>query len=232
MNNRPILQNFLLSWLEVVLLLAGIGGYGCTKLEKFPVPAREVKFHSPEPATGVTARSEAAVSSAWEEGMRTFRAGDYKTALELFEVVSTSSEMEALRHKALYAMACSRLALAQDPEQFSAAMNLWELWSNSAPTEALAEDPRMLSPLLERCRLPVQRVKPDAYEMPAGNYTRPASVQPVKLIKDKDCEKLLQSKEKETQRLRRQLEALRHQIEALEAIHRKIQEKKQEVSSP
>jgi len=232
MNKRPILQNFLVSWLEVVVLLAGIGGYGCTKLEKFPVQAKEVKFHSPEPATGVTARSETAVSSAWEEGMRTFQAGDYKTALDLFEVVSTSSEMEALRHRALYAMACSRLVLAQDPEQFSAAMNLWELWSHSAPTESLAEDPRMLSPLLERCRPPAQRVKPDASEMPAGNCTRPTSVQAVKLIKDKDCEKLLQSKERETLRLRRQIEALRHQSEALEAIHRKIQEKKQEVSSP
>jgi hypothetical protein len=232
MNKRPIVRNFLLSWLKVVLLLAGIGGYGCTKLEKFPVPATEVQLQAPQTGSEERARSEAAVSSVWEEGMSTFRAGDYKTALDLFEVVSTSSKSDALRHRALYAMACTRLALAQGPDQFSAAMNLWELWSNSAPAEALAEDPRMLSPLLERWRPSMQHVKPDASEMPAGNCPRPTSVQSVRLIKDKDCEKLLQSKEKETQRLRRQIEALRHQIEALEAIHRKIQEKKQEVSSP
>jgi hypothetical protein len=232
MHERHTLRNSLLAWLEVALLLVAVGGYGCTGLEKFPVEAKAVRLHSPESGSGGAALSEAVVFGAWEEGIRTFRAGDYKTAGDLFEVVSTSSESEALRRKALYALACTRLALARDPDQYDAAMNLWELWSHSASAELPAEDPRMLSPLLERWRTPVQRIQPAASEMPAGNGPRAASAQPVKVIKDKDCEKVLQGKEKELQRLRRQIEALRHQIEALEAIHRKIQEKKQEVSSP
>lgn len=47
----------------------------------------------------------------------------------------------------------------------------------------------------------------------------------LKADNNKVCEKLLQAKEKE-------IKALRHQIEALETIHREIQEKKKEVSSP
>jgi hypothetical protein len=94
------------------------------------------------------------------------------------------------------------------------------------------EDPRMLTPFLQRLTPPGS---------PEAQITQ--SPPPAKKItvssSSTGCRDLLQAKEKEMDRIRTKLDArdkeirrLKHQIESLEAIHLKYQERKQGVSSP
>jgi hypothetical protein len=101
-----------------------------------------------------------------------------------------------------------------------------------APPALVDEDPRMVSRLLPRLN-PTELTKssPTSELAPPGS-SRSSTTPAVRVIKDKECEKQLRESDRELQRLKRQIRTLRLQIEALEAIHRKIQEKKKEVSSP
>jgi len=73
------------------------------------------------------------------------------------------------------------------------------------------EDPRMLTPLLERF---------------AALYLRSTSDEATSETDDDQRYKML-LREKD-----REIQNLRHKLEALEAIHREMEEKKKEMSSP
>jgi hypothetical protein len=168
----------------------------------------------------------------WEEGMAAFQRGDYQGAQRYFEVVSKRALNEDLRRKGLYGLVCTRLLMAQTADDYNAALNLWGLWIRLAPSELVDEDPRMLALLLPRLyptELTNMSLVPQVV-LPSSLRSSDAPV--VKVVKNKECEKQLRESDREVQRLKRQIRTLRLQIEALEAIHRKIQEKKKEVSSP
>jgi hypothetical protein len=189
--------------------------------------------HLPEvqPGQESTLNHDAAWN-AWEEGWAAFQRGDYRAAQKHFEEVSKRALNETLRRKGLYGLACTRLVAAQTSEEYNAALNLWELWIQMVPPELVDEDPRMVSQLLPRLYpTELTKISPKSEVAPPGS-SRSSISQGVRVIKDKECEKQLRESDRELQRLKRQIRTLRLQIEALEAIHRKIQEKKKEVSSP
>ena len=189
--------------------------------------------HIPEvqPAKESTLNHDAAWN-AWEEGFAAFQRGDYQTAQKYFEEVSKRARNETLRRKGLYGLACTRLVVAQTPDEYNAALNLWELWVQMASPELVCEDPGMVSQLLPRLYpTELTKISPTS-EVAPPSASRSGTTPTVRLIKDKECEKQLRESDRELQRLKRQIRTLRLQIEALEAIHRKIQEKKKEVSSP
>jgi hypothetical protein len=168
--------------------------------------------------------------------------GDFKKALEGYEILQHSSDAKIARN-ARYGLACAKLSLAENPEDVREALMLWDAWSKHAPADLEEEDPRILGPLLKSRILP----KPNKIE------TRPAVIPDEKL----GLEKLLRAKEKEIQQLNdrlkvmeneiqtmlknqadyvgvleRQIQTLRDKIKSLETIDQKIKEKKKEVSSP
>jgi hypothetical protein len=162
---------------------------------------------------------------SWEYGMKAFKDGDYQKALKLFETLSKEVKNETLRRRSLYVLACIRLIQAKDADQFKNAMISWDVWSRLVPMERDDEDPRMLAPLLQGIASLHMRAAGKGKALRPGN--------------DKACKELLRVKEKKIEDLlktldirRHQIEDLRHKIEALETIHREIQEKKKEVSSP
>ena len=206
-------------WTWLVMICCGLSLSACV--------------HIPEvqPAKESTLNHDAAWN-AWEEGLAAFQRGDYRTAQKYFEGVSKRALDETLRRKGLYGLACTRLVVAQTPDEYNAALNLWELWNQMAPPELVGEDPRMVAQLLPRL-YPTELTKiSPASEVPPPGSSRSSATPAVRVVKDKECEKQLRESERELQRLKRQIRTLRLQIEALEAIHRKIQEKKKEVSSP
>ncbi len=142
-----------------------------------------------------------------ESGHDAFQKGDFKKAAEIFELVNHEAQDREIGRKSLYGLACVRLILAENIYEFTESLRLWEAWGQLLPKNLNDEDPRMLKPLL----------------------THEKQV----------CQKKLDVKKKDIQWLRYRLgkmkkenNRLKQQIEALEAIHRKIQEKKNEISLP
>lgn len=174
----------------------------------------------------------------WKEGIQEFEKEDYNEAMVIFEYLSEHAHNKSLAAKAVFALACTRLIVAQFPEEFEEGLRLWECWAREQPIDPEDEDPRMLTPFLERLSIPVG-TEPAARKPVAKSKKRgPTKIE----VANKDLahyKNLLEEKEKESQRLKARLEArdkevrrLRQQIESLEAIHLKFQEKKKEVSSP
>lgn len=200
------------------VFLAGMGLCSCAVRQQ-PQPPR------------VEAPVQETELKAWEEGLQAFEDGDYEKARALFEVLTENAEPEGLSRNAFFALAATRLVLAQTPEEFNQALATWECWSQQFPHPAAEEDPRLLTPFL-------QRLTPPGLAESQAKENQP----PVKRIimgGPGSCKDQLQAKDKEIERLKTRLDAkekearrLKHQIESLEAIHLKFQERKQGVSSP
>lgn len=166
-----------------------------------------------------------------KEGITAFNKGQYERAMAVFETLNETARDPDVNRIALFSLASTRLLLAKNQTEFGEAMRLMECWMEKAPGELGGEDPRLLIPLLERLPFPS-----------AQEATRP---KPPKGNKDLvynalvACRNSLQAREKEMERVKSRLDAkdreirrLKGQLESLEAIHRKFQEKKQEVSTP
>ena len=74
--------------------------------------------------------------------MQAFDAGDYEKARVLFEMLTENADTEGLRRKAFFALASTRLVLAQTPEEFNQAMATWDCWRRQFPHPMEGEDPR------------------------------------------------------------------------------------------
>lgn len=203
----------------MLVFLAGITLSACTSLQ------------TPPPSTTAGALAHQGELKTWQDGMQAFDEGSYEKAQALFEVLSENAELEGLSRKALFALASTRLMLAQIPEEFSQALSTWECWSRQFPQDSPGEDPRMLTPFLQRLTPPGSS-ESQLKESPAPakkiiTYS-PAGYKDLLQAKDKEIERIktkLDAREKEVRRLK-------HQIDSLEAIHLKFQERKQGVSSP
>lgn len=183
-------------------------------------------------------------------GLNTFEQGDFQKASEIFQNLTNDTEDDNIRRKALYGLACARLILANSQEQFSDAVVLWENWSKLRGAKLGNEDPRMCSPLF-------QKIAPSFIELscPKIEHTEPVSESDE--IEDEpeesdslpksdnnsqkppSCYRMLKIREKEIRNLKtvnakmkKDIQMLKDQLNSLEAIHRKIQEKKKEISVP
>lgn len=182
-------------------------------------------------------------------GMEIYQAGDFEKAAEIFENLTKDAANDIIRRKALHGLACTQLILAQNQNEFGDAMVLWENWSNIRGNKLGAEDSRMLSPLFQRIfqtlpKSPAEESEPDEdediEEEPEEPALLPNMTEPSKLGHTRKepgvCSKLLKNREKEIQtlktsnaKMKKDIQRLKDQINSLEAIHRKIQEKKKEI---
>lgn len=180
-----------------------VTGAACT-----PKKSAEITL---EPVAQVVADPESLdVNTAYAEGLQAFWAGDYKNAALLFDSLVRRQDDQTLRSKALFSLACARLAGADNPDDLKAAREIWLEWEKGASGTPPQADPRMLTPFVRRAKffaLPKEQaagVKPQAPKSASG---------------EQELLRRLQEKDKEVQHLQKQ-------IKALEAIHREIQEKK------
>lgn len=193
-----ISQAFIMPKSCLVLLLIYAAISSCTWLQKLPhagksTPSSEIEL------------------KYWRNGMHAFQRADYAEALKSFETIRHIGEDENLRRRALYAVACTSLILAENESEFDKAMELWRGWSDSIKKDTDQEDPRMLTPILKN-------VKFAQLQLAAKVLTDRAE-------RDKRFQERLIAKDKE-------IEKLKSQLEELESIHREIKEKKKELSSP
>lgn len=205
-------------FLFMTILVSGMGAAGCTSV------------HRVETVEERAVRDEAGMR-AFEEGVQAFQRKDYGKAVAFFEALSEEAVDQRLARSALYGLAVTRLILASTPEEFGNALTLWECWKRQVPEGVSGEDPRMLTPFLESLTPPgVSGEAVPKVEKPPKPPANPG----VAVYKS-----LLESKEKEIERMKARLDSrerevrrLKQQIDSLEKIHIKYQEKKQGVSSP
>jgi len=171
---------------------------------------------------------------AWEEGLRAFQEGDYVKSSMTFQMLSESAQSGEIGRKALYAFASVRLVLARTPQEYLEAVAAWERWCSKVSSGLEGEDPRMITPFLQKLPPAIQvSEKSDQ----AAEQSRKVSRETNTTVANYKSQ--LQSRTKEVDNLRAKLESrereirrLRHQLDSLEEIHRKYQEKKQEASAP
>lgn len=198
MHARSASTNNLVVALFLAALFTVLATAACTPKK----PALE----APAPAPPVTINPESLdVDTAYSEGLHAFWIGDYKTSAVLFESLARRVDDQAFRSRALYGLACSKLAVASTPDEMNAARAAWKDWERASSSSLNMDDPRMLSPFVESPRF-----------FPAVKDGREPKPQ---ARNDQEMAKRLQEKEKEVLLLQKQ-------IKALEAIHREIQEKK------
>ncbi|OQY59424.1 MAG: hypothetical protein B6245_06780 [Desulfobacteraceae bacterium 4572_88] len=125
-----------------------------------------------------------------------FQKGEFGKAAKKFESLSQEAEDRDVRHRALYALACARLILSENPDTFKTSLSLWETWGGDVAPDSETEDPRMLTPLLQQMVLLKAMEKENRRLKTRMGY------------------------------LKRENLRLNEQIETLETIHQDIQEKK------
>ena len=198
-------------WLVIFLLLSGSFAYSSAAEEK---------------STGAESIRRDVEQEALADAMNAFNAGDLKSAKIGFEILSESSRYPEIGRQALFGLASVNLVLANTADEYEDAISSWKKWSSQVNSWQGCEDPRMITPFLLRLQTSIK-----------GGARGPSESKTRRAVKDIDSKVILQTKEKEVQTLRTKLEVrereirrLRHQLESIEEIHRKYQEKKQEVT--
>lgn len=149
------------------------------------------------------------VETAYAEGLHAFWIGSYKSAAALFENLARRPDDHPFRSKALFGLACAKLAGAENQEEFKAARLVWQEWEHASSGAVGQADPRMITPFIQNAKIMLGGKESRDFKFPFGKAG----------TSEQDLAKRLQEKEKEVM-------VLQKQIKALEAIHREIQEKK------
>ncbi len=198
---------------------------------------------APEPPDGNRTVEAAEDRHTLDLGIEAFQTGNYRRARKLFEQMSHSSDPRIAR-KALYGLSCTRLALAENPSEYTAALSQWRTWSRQVPLKYRSEDPRMLAPLLARLSPPAVVRKPPPEKKQSTRQSDAVPMKRYQACQDKIRElktrlgnmeaqkQLLRYYVDYTAELQQEIWNLKHKINSLEAIDKKILEKKKELSSP
>jgi len=169
---------------------------------------------------------------------RAFQQNDYNQATDIYEQLR-HSEDELIRRGAMYGLACTRLVLAENADEYKDALILWNSWTRMISVEMKDEDPRMINPFIQGIFLQIiNREKFEGVSQSKENLGFFGLVQSreqeIQYLRDK-----LKSLESENSILKQQnemmgkeIQILKDQIASFEAIDQKMQEKKKEMSSP
>ena len=142
-------------------------------------------------------------------GYDAFEQENYKNAAHIFAYLKDLDTKSRISRLAFYGLACSRLVMAENAQEFNNALEVWHDWADSFPPDLDAEDPRMLEPLLMQLD---------------------ASLQKTDCLEKKDNQ--IDALNNKIDAMQKKINTLTHQLNELEAIDQKIEKKKKEISSP
>ncbi|MDR3566464.1 MAG: hypothetical protein P4L43_00390 [Syntrophobacteraceae bacterium] len=161
---------------------------------------------------------------ALQNGMKAFDSGQYEKAQTTFEMLSGLAKNPDIRRRALFGLASTKLVLADSQGAYNSAVATWEKWAAEAKPSNDGEDARMITPFL----LNLQSAIGKGCGGPLGAKEK---------AKHDDFPRIVIMREKVVQALRaklrlaeRQIVRLRHDLRSLDEIHRKYEEKKQEIT--
>jgi len=177
---------------------------GCARHEPVPVPVAAPASPPATPAKDVII-CKIERETAYDLGLRAYDAGEVKRAMTLWREATADAD-QAVRQKALFAMAGVRLTQAGSDAELAAALDLLDAWAKKSPPGGSGEDARFLVPV-------VKAFKP--------GYV----LKEQKAALERDCGKKLAEREEQVRK------SLQQQVKALESIHQQIQEKKKGLSN-
>lgn len=157
-----------------------------------------------------------------KEAEKAFDAHQYEKAKIGFEMLSDMAKNADIRRQALFGLASVKLVLANTADEYNDAVADWEKWSREVKSWKGCEDPRMITPFLLRLQ---SSIKNDAGG-PVGAKSKDDESSGIVLVRQKVMQALRSKLALAERRIRR----LRHDLKSLDEIHRKYEEKKQEVS--
>lgn len=182
--------------------------------------------------------TQSMVDPEWEilrDGMAAFKNGDYNDASARLESLIGQTQNQLILRRALFALACSKLAQAESCHDVAEALVVWNRWKTLRPTDDDdGEDPSMLSPFLHQISTWKTSTVP-VYVTHVSGSNKLESCREALDKRQKEVQQLkskLDSRQRETAELQARIKKLKEQINSLEAIYREIQQKKKEVSSP
>lgn len=158
----------------------------------------------PPPLAAVTAQSQNQLA----EGLNAFSNQDFKTALTIFTWLVESQDDSYLKRNAQYGIACTRLTLADTPDEMEAAMIEWVKWVQLVSEDLSAEDPRLLDLALHNFRVLLNKEA----ERSANDQQKIDQLQSQLKLKEQ------------------QIQKFKKQILEIEAIHQKTQEKMRQMT--
>ena len=176
-----------------------------------------------------------------QEGNSFFQEGNYREAEKIFQSLR-HVENQSVARQAIYGLACTRLRLAENREQYLEAAKLLDQWRRISPESLSPEDPRMLLPFIPERALSKPRNRsvgesalfstdePDLmhfydYEQEIDKLLRRLAEMEKQIHAAENREDFLKT-------MRKELETLRNQIKSIEVIDQEIQKKKQGLSTP
>jgi hypothetical protein len=155
-----------------------------------------------------------------KKGVKAFDAGAYEKAKTNFEMLSNVAENADIRQEALFDLASLRLIEASDKEQFDRAVATWEKWAAQTGSPKGMEDPRMLTPFFLKLR--------SAIDKGTGGPLGAKKNAPPQIVIMR--QKVVQALRTKLELAERQVRKLRQDLKSLDEIHRKYEEKKQEMT--
>jgi hypothetical protein len=162
---------------------------------------------------------------ALQNGMKAFDAGQYEQAQNTFEMLSDVAKNPDIRRRALFGLASTRLVLADSSEAYNSAVATWEKWAAEAKPAKDREDPRMLTPFFLRLQSAI-REKAGGPLGEKEKVAKPDNLPRIVIMR----EKVVQALRAKLELAERQIIRLRHDLRSLDEIHRKYEEKKQEMT--
>ena len=161
---------------------------------------------------------------ALQNGRKAFESGDYQKALTTFEMLGGVADNADIRRKALFGLASTKLVLADSRDAYNSAVAAWEKWAAEAKPENDKEDPRMLTPFLLGLKSAIR----NGAGGPLGAKEKARHDNSPKIVLMR--EKVVLALRAKLRAAERQIVRLRHDLKSLDEIHRKYEEKKQEMT--
>ncbi len=174
-----------------------------------------------------------------EKGSQALKAGDIKKARSIFQDLRQQATDPVIQQRSIYGVACADLALAGNVTEFKTAIELWNQWIKQIPPGRESGDPHLLYPLLISRLIEKKefeaKIKALKSQIRKENYenlqTKNQDIEALNTkLKIKNLETI--NLEQKLDDLRTRIQTLEHQINAIKNIDQKIQEKKEEITTP
>lgn len=172
----------------------------------------------------------------YHEAVNAYQASEYEVAGKRFSALREETANPVASRMALYGLACARLMMAQTPEDYRQALELWDTWLQCAPSKYDRENPILFDPIMEKkmifSLIPL-KVDKDEGDQNASQWPMLRANNELQKLQFQleNAQQSIESRDIKLKALEKEIDRLNEQIKALETIDQKIQKKKNSIPS-
>lgn len=133
---------------------------------------------------------------------------EYNRAYALFSETAEKSQNPTIKNIALYNLACTKLALSENEDEFIEAMKLFDKWQSLKPERPKVENPLLVVQIIQKIAQLRQQERLECIK------------------NDKEMKDIIQHQNNQINKLNKLIKILQYQISELENIDQEIQEKR------